>query len=43
MQSIFSNCRFLKELNITTKKINNYIVCKDIDKIKSERVEYSCA
>ena len=34
-------CRFLKELNITTKKINNYIVCKDIDKIKSERVEYS--
>jgi hypothetical protein len=46
-------CRFLKELNITTKKINNYIVpsrdvyalraivCKDVDKIKSERVEYS--
>jgi hypothetical protein len=46
-------CRFLKELNITTKKINNYIVlsedvyalqaivCKDVNKIKSERVEYS--
>jgi hypothetical protein len=45
-------CRFLKELNITTKKINNYIVplwrirpsaivCKDVDKIKSERIEYS--
>ena len=33
--------RVLKELNITNKKINNYIVCKEVDKIIAERIEYS--
>ena len=33
-------CKFLKELNITLKKINNYIVCKDINKIIDERTTF---
>ena len=32
-----SICNILKQLNITHKKINNHIVCKDLDQIKNER------
>jgi transposase len=39
--SIPTVCRFLKELKITHKQINNYIVCKDINKIEDERKEFA--
>lgn len=35
-----SICNALKKLDITRKKINNHIVCKDIDKIIAERTTF---
>lgn len=35
--SLSSVCRSLKNLNITTKKINTTVVCKDIHKIEEDR------
>ena len=34
-------CRELKELKITYKKINKYIVCKDINSIENDRKNYA--
>ena len=34
-------CRALKELKISYKKINNYLVCKDINIIEQDRKNYS--
>ena len=34
-------CRILKENNITRKKCNIRVVCKDIDKIEEIRYEFS--
>ena len=34
-------CKILKELKITYKKINKYLVCKDIKIIEQERKEYA--
>ena len=34
-------CKTLKELKITYKKINKYLVCKDIKIIEQERKEYA--
>lgn len=36
-----SICRILKENNITRKKIQNRIVCKDINKIKEDRQNFA--
>lgn len=36
-----SICNALKKLSITRKKINNHIVCKDIDKIIKERQTFA--
>jgi transposase len=34
-------CRILKENNISRKRIQNRIVCKDIDKIKDDRITFA--
>ena len=34
-------CRYLKELDLTSKHINTYIVCKDIDKIETDRINFA--
>ena len=36
-----SVCRILKENNISRKRIQNKIVCKDINKIKEDRNKFS--
>lgn len=39
--SYTSICRILKENNITRKKIQNRIVCKNIDKINEDRTNFA--
>ena len=38
--SVSTICRILKEIGITLKKVNNTVVCKNIDKILDNRKEY---
>ena len=38
--SVSTICRILKELEITLKKVNNSVVCKNINKILENRKDY---